>query len=226
MTSLLALARSPAEGAARVLRDGGLGAAFLLVAVATAISIAHTLRFAGEVSVQDVMFGPTRSPAVTALLSTLGRQLTSVVLYLFESAWSALLVVSALAPFLIWALGSTAIHAAARLAGVQRPFLPMLVFFGHATALSRPVADLAGLAFGSRGAGAGIAQIAGTAGLLWLGFLAWHGIRAHYEVPGGRALTILVVAVVLFYLAPLTLVLVALAAILIAAVVLEYFPAR
>lgn len=226
MTGILALARSPREGAAIVLRDGRLAGAVLLVAAATVLSVLHTLRFASEVSVQDVMFGPQRSPAVTALLETLGKEMTSVVLYLVESSWNALLVVSALAPVLVWLLGATAIHASGRLAGNARPFLPMLVLFGHATGLTRPVADLAALVFGPRGAGGGIAQLAGTAAIVWLGVLAFHGIRAHYGVPDGRALSILLVAIVFFYLAPLTLILVALVAILVAAVVLEYVPAR
>lgn len=226
MSRILALARSPREGAASVVREGQLAGAVLLVAAATVLSVLQTLRFASEVSVQDVMFGPQRSPAVTALLETLGKEMTSVVLYLVESSWNALLVVSALAPILVWLLGATAIHASARLAGNARPFLPMLVLVGYATALTRPVADLAALVLGPRGPGGGIAQLAGTAAILWLGVLAFYGIRAHYGVPDGRALSILLVAIVFFYLAPLTLILVALIAILVAAVVLEYVPAR
>jgi hypothetical protein len=226
VTALVALARSPRAGAAAVVREGRLGTAVLLVAAATVLSLVHTVRFASEVSVQDVMFGPQRSPAVTALLETLGIEMTAVVLYLVESSWNALLVVSALAPVLIWLLGATAIHASARLSGNVRAFSPMLVLVGYATGLTRPLADAAALAFGSRGAGGGIAQVAGTAALIWLAILAFHGIRAHYGVPDGRAVSILVVAIVFFYLAPLTLILVALIAILVAAVVLEYVPAR
>jgi len=226
MTVLVALARSPREGAEMVLRGGRLPSTLLLIAVATAISIVHTLRFASEVSVEDVMFGPQRSPLIGTLLSTLGVQMTSIVLYLVQRSWDALLVVTALAPILLWLLGATAVHAAARLAGIRRPFMPMLVLLGHATGVTRPLADLAGIVLGSRGMGASLAQLVGGVALIWLGVLAWHGIRAHYGVTGGQALTILVVAVVLFYLAPLTVILVAVAAILVSAIVLEYVPAR
>jgi len=223
---LLALARSPARGATAVVRDGSLGMAALLVLAATVISTAHAVRFSSEVAVEDVVFGPERSPLITALLSTLGRDLTSVVVYVIERAWDALLVATALGPLLIWVLGATAIHAAARLQGSRHPFLPIFVLAGHATGLTRPLADLAGLIFGSRGAGAPVAQLVGSVAVVWLGVLLWNGIVAHYAVTGGRALTILLMAVLLFYLAPLTLILLAVIAVLVAAVVLEYFPAR
>jgi hypothetical protein len=226
MSLLFALARSPRAGAATVLRDGRVLGATVLVAVATAISTLHAIRFASEVAVEDVVFGPGRSPLITTLLSTIGRDLTSVVVYVIERAWDTLLVVTALSPLLIWVLGATAIHAAARLAGSRRPFQPILVLVGYATGSTRPLADLAGLIFGSRGPGAALAQLIGTVALVWLGVLLWNGIAAHYAVTGGRALTILVVALLLFYLAPLTLILVALLAVLATAIVLEYFPAR
>lgn len=225
MRTILALARSPRRGAALVVREGSLPVAGVMVAAATVLSVIHTLRFASEVAVEEVMFGPRRSPAVGVLLEALGRDMTSVVLHLFQSSWTALLAVGALAPILVWLLGATAVHAAARLNGIARPFLPVLVLFGYATGLTRPVADLATLAVGPRGPAAALPQIAGVAALVWLGLIVWHGIRAHYELPGGRALTLLVVAVVLFYLAPITLILLALIAILVAAVLLEYVPA-
>lgn len=225
MRTILALARSPRRGAALVVREGSLPVAGVMVAAATVLSVIHTLRFASEVAVEEVMFGPRRSPAVGVLLEALGRDMTSVVLHLFQSSWTALLAVGALAPILVWLLGATAVHAAARLNGIARPFLPVLVLFGYATGLTRPVADLAALAVGPRGPAAALPQIAGVAALVWLGLIVWHGIRAHYELPGGRALTLLVVAVVLFYLAPITLILLALIAILVAAVLLEYVPA-
>jgi hypothetical protein len=224
--TFLALARSPRDGALRVVHDGRLPMALLLVAFATVISTAHAIRYSSEVAVEDVVFGRERSPVIDALLATLGRDLTSVVVYLIQRAWDALLVASALSPALIWILGATAIHAAARLGGGSRPFLPMLVLVGYATGLTRPAADLAGLLFGSRGPLGTVAQVAATAALVWLGVLLWHGIRAHYGVAGGQAVTILVLAIVLFYLAPITLVLVAVTAVLVAAVVLEYFPVR
>ena len=224
MSALLALARHPREGAALVVRQGRLGVALLLVAAATVVSALSAARFAGEVSVQEVMFGPQRSPAVEALLGALGKELTAIVLHLVESSWNALIVATAFGPVFVWLLGATAVHAAARLAGHRRPFLPMLVLVGHATGLTRPVGDLAALALGSRGTGASLAQLIGALAFVWLGVLAWRGIQAHYGVPEGKALSILVVAIVFFYLAPLVLVAAAAVAIIVAAIVLEYVP--
>lgn len=225
MSAVLALVRSPRAGVALVLREGRLAVASLLVAAATALSVLHTLLFAGEVAVEEVMFGPGRSPVVGVLLDLLGRDMTSVVLYLFERSWTALLAIGAIAPALVWILGSTAVHAAARLSGIKRPFLPMLILFGYAVGVTRPVADLAALAADPQGPGAALAELVGLAAAVWLGVIAWYGIRAHYDLPGGRALTLLVVALVFFYLLPITLILLAVIAILIAAVVLEYVPA-
>lgn len=225
MRGALALLTSPRTAAPAVLRDGRLAVAALLVAGATALSVINTVLFAGQVAVEEVMFGPGRSPAVGVLLDLLGRDMTSVVLYLFQSSWTALLAVGALAPALVWLLGSTAVHAAARLNGIRRPFLPMLVLFGYAVGLTRPAADLAALAGGPQGPAAALGQLIGLAATVWLGVIVWHAARAHYDLPGGRALTLLVVALVFFYLVPITLILLALVAILVAAVVLEYVPA-
>jgi hypothetical protein len=225
VSSALALLTSPRSAAPRVLGEGRLAVAALLVAAATALSVLNTVLFASEVAVEEVMFGPGRSPAVGMLLDVLGREMTSVVLYLFQSSWTALLAVGALAPALVWVLGSTAVHAAARLNGLRRPFLPMLVLFGYAIGVTRPAADLAELAAGPQGPAAALAQLVGLATTVWLAVIVWHGARAHYDLPGGRALTLLVVALVFFYLVPITLILLALVAILVAAVVLEYVPA-
>jgi hypothetical protein len=225
VSAILELARSPRNGAASVLRDGRLSVAVAMIGLATALTIAQTIRFASEIAVEEVMFGPTRSPAVDALLSSLGRDMTSVVLHLFQSSWTALLVVGAVSPVLVWLLGATAVHASARLNGLRQPFRPMLVFFGYAVGLTGPVAALAALVAGPRAAGSALPQLAGLVYLVWLGLLAWWGVRTHYGLPGGRALTLLVVALVFFYLAPLTLILLALVALLVAAVVLEYVPA-
>lgn len=228
MTELIALARSPRLGARAVLERGRLAAAVALVALATAAASLNAARFASVVSVQEVVFGDRRIALIDALLGTLGRDLTSVVVYLIERSWSALIVASALTPVFIWLLGASSVHAAARLGGAaRRPFRPMLVLFGYATALARVPADLAGAALGGdRGAGAQLAGLIGLAGLLWLGLVAWRAIEAHYGVVAGRAFTLLAVAIVLFYLVPLALIVAAAVAILIAAVVLEYFPAR
>ncbi|OGO68397.1 MAG: hypothetical protein A3H36_00270 [Chloroflexi bacterium RIFCSPLOWO2_02_FULL_71_16] len=225
MSTIVALLRSPADGAARVLREGRPSVALILVGAATALSVLNTLRFASAVAVEEVMFGPGRSPAVGLLLGLLGREGTSVVLYLFQSSWPALLAVGALAPVLVWLLGSTAVHAAARLSALRRPFLPVLVLFGYAVGITRPAADLAALTGDPQGPSAALTQLIALGATVWLGLIAWHGIRAHYDLTGGRALTLLVVALVFFYLAPITLILLALVAILVAAVLLEYVPA-
>lgn len=208
-----------------MLEGGTLRAGLPLIAIATALAAYNAARFASEVPVRDLMFGPTRSPAVDALLEALGRDLTSVVLYLLEASWTALIVATALSPVWLWLLGSSAVHAAARMTDARRPYLPMLVFFAYATALTRVPADLVAALVPVRGPGAQLAQLAGLAAALWLGWLVWRGIQRHYGVDGQRAVSVLLVAVVLFYLAPLLLIVLAAVAIIVAAIVLEYFPA-
>lgn len=225
MRHLLLLARDPRVGVSAVLAEGRVGVALALVAVATAIAALNALRIAAEVPVEEIMFGEQRSPAVDALLRALGRDLTAVVLYLFERAWTGILIASALGPLFIWLLGATAIHAAARLSGIARPLGPMFVLHGYATGLMRPVADGIALAAGPRGPLAALAGLVGSLALVWLGVIVWQGIRAYYGVTGGKALTILAVALVLFYVVPLALILVAVLAIIVAAFVLEYVPA-
>lgn len=225
MTLVLELVRSPRRGAALVLERGHLPAATAAVGIATVIAAANVGRFAAEVSVQDVMFGPERSPLVAALLSLLGRDLTIVVLHLVEQSWAALLIVTALGPMWIWLLGASAIHAAARLAGGGHPFRPMLVLVGLATGVTRFVSDAVALVAGGRGAAAAAAQLVGLLALGWLGLIALRGIERHYQVDETRAFTILALAVVLFYLVPLALIAAAVLAIVIAAVALKYVPA-
>lgn len=225
MRHLLLLARDPRAGVPAVLAEGRVGVALALVAVATAIAALNALRIATEVPVEAIMFGDGRSPVVDALLRALGRDLTAIVLHLFERAWTGILIASALGPLFIWLLGATAIHAAARLSGVARPLGPMFVLHGYATGLMRPIADGIALAAGPRGPLAAVAGLAGTLALVWLGVIVWQGIRAYYGVTGGKALTILIVALVLFYLAPLALIVVAIIALIVAAFVLEYVPA-
>ncbi|MDE3193373.1 MAG: hypothetical protein KGN00_06765 [Chloroflexota bacterium] len=224
MTLFLELVRSPRRGAAACLERGSLPIAAAAVGAATAITALSVGRFAGQVSVQDVMFGPQRSPLVGLLVSLLGRDLTVVVLHLLEQSWAALLIVSALGPMWIWLLGASAIHAAARLGGSGHPFRPMLVLVGMATGLSRACADLVALAAGARGPGAAVAQLAGLLALGWLGIVALRGIERHYGVDAARAFTVLALAVVLFYLVPLILIAAAVVAIVVAAVVLKYVP--
>lgn len=224
MSLVLDLIRSPRAGAARVLETARLSIAAAAVALATIVAAANVARFSADVRVQDVMFGPERSPLVGTLLSLLGRDLTSVVLHLVEEAWAAVLVVTALGPLWIWLLGASAIHAAARLAAGGRPFGPMLVLFGLATGLSQLASGGVALLLGGRGPGAAVAQVVGLAALVWLGVVALRGIERHYGVARGRAMTILAIAVVLFYVVPLASIVVAVVAILLAAVTLDYFP--
>ncbi|HEV2251277.1 MAG TPA: YIP1 family protein [Candidatus Limnocylindria bacterium] len=225
MNELIALARSPRRGAALVLSSGRLSVALALVLVATAVAAVSAVRFAADVPVSSFLYGEGRSPAIAALIDTLGRDRAAVIGYLIEQAWTAVIVVTALSPLLVWVLGSTAVHAAARLDGARRPLRPMFVFFGYATALTRIPADGAAALLGSgKAPGAPLAQIIGTACLGWLAFLAWRAIEAHHGLAAGRALVVLVIAIVLFYVVPLALIVGAFVAILIAAIVLDYVP--
>lgn len=225
MTPLLALARSPRAGAATVLARGRLTYAAVLIVVATAVAAIDAARFIGDVPVARILYGPDRSPAVATLLELLGRDRTAIVAYLIEQSWTAVVVVTAFSPILLWILGSTAVHAAARLDGRRAPLMPMFVLFGYATALTRIPGDAAAAILGNGvGPGSQVAQLIGTAGLVWLGVITHRGIERHYGAPPRRAFVILLVAVVVFYLVPLVLIVVFAVAILVAAIVLDYVP--
>ena len=225
MNELVALARSPRRGAAAVLANGRLSIAVALVLAATAVAAVNAARFAADVPVASILYGDTRSPAIVALIDAVGRDRAAIIGYLIEQVWTALIVITAFSPLFVWLLGSTAVHAAARIDGVRRPLRPMLIFFGYATALTRIPADGAAALLGSgQGAGAPFAQLIGTACLAWLGFIVWRAIESHYALPPGRAAIVFLIAVVLFYLVPLALILSAGIAILIAAIVLDYVP--
>ena len=173
----------------------------------------------------SVLYGPDRSPAIAALIDTLGVDRAAVIGYLIERVWTATIVVTAFSPLLVWVLGATAVQAAARLEGIRRPFGPIFVFFGYATALTRIPADGAAAIFGNgKAAGAPLAQLVGTLCLGWLAFLLWRGIEAHYALAPMRAAIVLLIAIVVFYLVPLALIIAAAIAILVAAIVLEYVP--
>jgi hypothetical protein len=58
---------------------------------------------------------------------------------------------------------------------------------------------------------------------VWLGVIAYRGVRAYYSVDQSHATRILVVALVLFYLVPLIVIVGAAVSIIIAAVMLGYF---
>ena len=173
----------------------------------------------------SILYGDTRSPAIASLIDGLGRDRAAIIGYLIEQAWTALIVVTALGPLFIWLLGSTAVHAAARIDGMRRPLRPMIIFFAYATALTRIPADGAAALLGNgETVGARIAQLVGTACLVWVAFLVWRAIERHYGLAAGRAAVVFLIAVVLFYLVPLALIVVAGIGILIAAIVLDYVP--
>ena len=225
MNELLALSRSPRRGAAEVLAGGRLSVAVGLVVVATAVAAVNAARFAADVPVSGILYGETRSPAIVSLIDALGRERAAIIGYLIEQVWTALVVVTAFSPLLVWILGSTAVHAAARIDGARRPLRPMLVLFGYATALTRIPADGAAAILGSgQSGGAPFAQVIGTACLLWLAVIAWRAIEIHYALPPRHAAVVFLMAVALFYLAPLVLIIAAAIAILVAAIVLDYVP--
>jgi len=221
---ILALARSPRAGAPVVLARGRLLSAVLLVFAATCLSALGAVRVSSETYIDDLFLGATRHPLVTAMLETLGTERTAVVIYLVQRSFEAVLVATAVTPIFVWLLGSSAVQASARLAGIRRPYLPLLVFFAYASALTLIPANAATLVLGTGATvGAQIAQLVGLACLVWLGVIAYRGVRAYYAVDQRQATRILVVALVLFYLVPLILIVGAAVSIIIAAVVLGYF---
>jgi hypothetical protein len=221
---LLALARSPSAGAPIVLARGRLLSAVLLVLAATLVSALGAVRLSGETYLDDLFFGATRHPVVSAMLQTLGTERTAVVIYLVQRSFDAILVATAVTPIFVWLLGSSAVQASARLAGIRRPYLPLLVFFGYAAALTLIPANAASLALGTRATiGAQVAQLIGLACLVWLGVIVYRGVRAYYEIDQTLATRVLVVALVLFYLVPLILIVAAGVSIIVAAVILGYF---
>ncbi|MFN2520953.1 MAG: hypothetical protein ABR525_07915 [Candidatus Limnocylindria bacterium] len=204
--------------------DGSLALAGILVALSTVAATAAALRFGAEVPFDQFAFGSGRSPAIGALLELIGPGRTAIVVYLLERSWSALIVAGALGPLLIWLLGASALHAAARLFGFRRPFLPTLVVFGTGVGVARLPAEAAAAIGGPRDLGATAAQVVGLAALAWLGVVAWRTLAELYGMPGQRAFTALAMAVALFYLAPLGMVVVAGVAILVAAIILDVVP--
>lgn len=222
--SLALLIRSPRAGMERVLARPSLLLAFALLVLASVTSTMVAARAGSEADVNDLYFASTRASFVQAMIDTLGTQRTAVVLYLIQRSFDAVIVATAFSPLFYWLLGSTAVHAAARVAGTRRPFAPLLLAFAYATALTLVPADLVTLALGvGKGLGPQIAQLVSVACLIWLLVIVHRAIQVHYDVAGERALRILIVAVVVFYLVPLVLIIGAAVAIIVAAVVLEYF---
>lgn len=221
---IVALARSPSAGAPVVLERGRLMSAVLLVLAATLVSGLGAIRISGETYLDDFFFGATRHPIISAMLQTLGTERTAVVIYLMQRSFDAILVATAVTPIFVWLLGSSAVQASARMAGIRRPYLPLLVFFGYAAALTLIPANAATLALGTGATvGAQVAQLVGLVCLVWLAVIAYRGVRAYYEIDRPGATRILVVALVLFYLVPLILIVGAAVSIIVAAVILGYF---
>ena len=220
----MALARSPSIGAPIVLARGRLLSSVLLVLAATMISALSAIRLSGETRLDDLFFGATRHPLITAMLDALGAQRTAVVVYLVQRSFDAVLAATAVTPVFVWLLGSSAIQASARLARIRRPYGPFLTFFGYAAALTLIPSSAASLALGTGPTvGAQIAQLVGLVCLVWLGVIAYRGVRAHYGVDRATATRILIVALVVFYLIPLVLIVGAAVSVIFAAVILEYF---
>jgi hypothetical protein len=221
---VIALARSPSRGVEVVLARGRLPATLLFVVAATLVSALVAVRVATETNVDALFLPETRHPAVSAMIQTLGTERTAVILYLVQRSFDAVVVATAITPLFVWLLGSSAVHAAARLAGVRRPYLPILVLFGYAAALTLIPASAARLALGvDRGIGPALAQLVEIACLAWLAVILYRGVRAHYAVGRNAAIRILLVALVFFYLVPLAFILLTAVAIVIAAVWLGYF---
>jgi hypothetical protein len=222
--ALVTLARSPKIGVPLVLARGNALLAFVLMTIASVASAVVATRVAAATDVNDLFFAQTRQPWVQAMIDQLGPDRTAVILYLIQRSFDAVIIATAISPLFVWLLGSSAIHASARLAGIRRPYGPFLVFFAYATALTLVPASIATLVLGAGQArGAGIAGAIGWACLLWLGVIAFRAIQTHYEVSGDKAVRILVIAIVLFYIVPLVLIVLAAVAIVIAAIVLNYF---
>jgi len=224
VNELAALARSPRAGVARVLAHPNVWVALGLMALATVTSTLVAARVGSETDLNELFFAGTRQPFVQAMINSFGPQRTAVILYLIQRSFDAVVVATAFTPLFYWLLGSTAIHASARLAGSRPPFAPILRLFAYAAPLTLVPANLATLALGvGKGFGPQLATLVGYVCLGWLLFIALRAIQAHYGVDRDRAVRILAVAVVLFYLVPLVFIVIAAVSIVIAALVLEYF---
>src|SRR5882762_9563924 len=194
------------------------------VPIAMVFSTLSAYRLSQTVRVDDIVFGPTRSAIVDTLLLAIGVERTAVLVYVLQRSFDALVVASALTPIFLWLLGSSAMHAAARLRGARgHPFIPLLVLFAYAELVYQAPTSLAGIIFGAQGAGAQLATALSLVMLVWFGMVIYRGIELHYEVPGDRARAIFVMGALVFYLVPLVLIVGTLVAIVMAAAILQYF---
>src|SRR6266511_4395395 len=143
---------------------------------------------ATSIRVEDIVFGPTRSPAIDTLLVAIGVERTSVLVYVLQRSFDALVVAAALTPIFLWLLGSSAIHAAARFRGARgRPYLPLLVLFGYAELFYQAPTSLAGIAFAGSPF-AVIGDVVSVVMLVWFALVVNRAIQLHYVVPGDQAL--------------------------------------
>jgi len=214
----------PSRFAAWALETGTLPQALACIALAMMFSTAGAYRMATSIRVEDIVFGPTRSPAIDMLLGAIGVERTAVLVYMLQRSFDALVVASALTPIFLWLLGSSAMHAAARLRGARgHSFVPLLVLFAYAELVYQAPTSLAGIIFGAQGPGAQIATALSLVMLVWFGIVIYRGIELHYQVAPDRARAIFVMGALVFYLVPLVLIVGALVAIVMAAAVLQYF---
>lgn len=214
--------RWPRRFAAWALPAGTLRQAIAFVALAMLCSTASAFVVSRTVRVEDLVFGPNRSPAVDALVGLIGIERTAVLVYLLERSFDALVIAAALTPIFLVLLGSSAMHAAARLRGLRgRPYLPLLVFFAYAEIVYQVPTSLSAIVF--TGPASGVASAVSLAMLIWFAFVVHRGIQLHYGVSGDRALAILLIGALVFYLLPLLIIGGTLVAIVVAAAILQYF---
>jgi hypothetical protein len=222
----LASLRYPKRFAAWTLARGTFPQALLCIAIAMGFSTLGAYELANTVRVQDLVFGPSRSSFVDALIDAIGVERTSVLVYMLQRSFDALVVASAITPIFLWLLGSSAMHAAARFRGVRgHAFLPMLVLFAYAELAYQVPTTVAGLVFGGLGPGVGpqIANVVGVAVLVWFALVVYRGIVLYYGVSGERALAIFLLGAIVFYVVPLVLIAGVLIGIVVAAALLQYF---
>lgn len=211
----------------RAFAEWALGAptfpALACVALAMVFSTLGAYRISQTVRVEDIVFGPTRSAIVDTLLVAIGVERTAVLVYVLQRSFDALVVAAALTPIFLWLLGSSAIHAAARIRGLRgRAYRPLLVLFAYGTLVYQVPTSLAGIAFAGGPLGGTIDAVS-VVMLVWFALVVHRGIERHYGVAGDSALGILLLGGLAFYFLPLLLIGVALVVIVLAAAILEYF---
>lgn len=203
-----------------------LAQGLVCVALAMGFSTLAAYRLSATVRVEDLVFGPGRADVVDRLIQAIGIDRTAVLVYLLQRSFDALVVASAITPVFLWVLGSSAMHAAARIRGVRgHPYLPMLVLFAFGALVYQVPTSTAGILFGAFGPGVGpqLASAVSLVMLVWLAAVTYRGIELHYAVSGDRALAIFLIGAIAFYIVPLVLIVATLVAIVFAAALLQYF---